>query len=331
MVSKFETDLNQYAETFQPLTPLRFLVRSAEIFPERTAIIYGDKSTTWREHAQRCRQLGSALVAVGVQRGDTVAVMAPNTPPMLEAQFGVLIAGAVLNSINIRLDTHAIANILEHSEARVFLVDRQFSAAACEAVGKLQSPILVVDIDDPDAGDGDGGQAGTIEYEAFLRIGSQSTPTCWPTDEWDAIAFEYTLDVIGNAKNVTYHHRGAYLNALGQVLSFQMSGSPVYVSTLPLIHSHGWSFAWGLAALGGTHVCIRKVSAEAIYDAIRRFGVTHFCCAPTWFDFLIDGAPADWTAPAQPIRVMMAGASPPASILKKIGDLGFSVLYEYPA
>ncbi len=328
MGDKFKTDLDPCAANHQPLTPLHFLVRAAETYPDRTAAIYGNRRYSWRQHAERCRRLAGALIAQGIGRGDTVAIFAPNSLAMLEAQFGVPMAGAVLCCLNSRLDAAAVAFILDHSEAKLLFVDRQFAAIAREALGTLATPPLVVDIDDPDAEDN--GTAGTIEYEAFLAGGDPGTAIRWPDSEWDAIALNYTSGTTGDPKGVVYHHRGAYLNALGQVVNAQMPGqTPVYLWTLPLFHCNGWCFPWALAAVGATQVCIRKVNAEVIYDAIQRHGVTLFCCAPTVLGFLIDGCPAGWQPPERRIRVMAGGASPPGPILRKLGELGFEPVHLY--
>ncbi len=326
MAGKYDTDLDQCAANHRPLTPLTFLLRAADVFPDRVAVIHGDRRFTWREHALRCRRLAGALIAAGIAPGDTVAMLAPNTPAMLEAHFGVPMAGAVLNNLNIRLDAAGIAFLLEHGEARALLVDRQFAPVARAALATIARPILVIDIDDPDAGDAD--PVGTIEYEAFLAAGDPATPIRWPMSEWDAIALNYTSGTTGNPKGAVYHHRGAYLNSLSQILNFGMADHPVYLWTLPLFHCNGWCFSWAIAALGGTHVCLRRLSADLVYDAIARAGVTHFCAAPTVLGILIDGRPAGWTAP-RPIRLMTAGAAPPAAILRQIRAIGFAPLHVY--
>ncbi|HUZ73921.1 MAG TPA: AMP-binding protein [Stellaceae bacterium] len=326
MAGKYDLDLEPCAANYQPLTPLTFLLRSADVFPDRVAVIHGNRRFTWREHAERCRRLAGALMAAGVEPGDTVAVLAPNTPAMLEAHFGVPMAGAVLNNINIRLDAAGVAFILEHGDARVFLVDRQFAPVAREALSRLGRKPLVIDIDDPEAGDG--GSAGTIEYEAFIAAGDPGAPIRWPKSEWDAIALNYTSGTTGNPKGAVYHHRGAYLNSLSQILSFGMTDHPVYLWTLPLFHCNGWCFSWAVAALGGTHVCLRRVAADLVYDAIDRLGVSHFCAAPTVLGILIEGRPKGWTA-QRPVRLMTAGAAPPAAILRQIRAIGFEPLHVY--
>jgi fatty-acyl-CoA synthase len=328
MVTKYDVDLDKCQANHQPLTPLHFLTRAAEVFPDRIAVIDRDRRYTWKEHAQRCHKLARALIGAGVERGDTVAIMSTNTPAMLEAQFGVPLSGAVLNCINIRLDAAAVAFILEHSETRVLLVDAQLADVVRDALKQLPFSVTVIDVADAELPDAV--PIGAMEYEDFLDASAADVAVRYPVDEWDAIALNYTSGTTGNPKGVVYHHRGAYLNALGQIINAELTGRvPVYLWTLPLFHCNGWCYPWAMAAVAGTHVCLRKVAAPEIYAAIKLHDVTHFCCAPTVLGFLIDGKPADWTTPKSPIRIVCAGASPPAAIIQKATDMGFNVLHVY--
>ncbi|MFG1187740.1 AMP-binding protein [Xanthobacter aminoxidans] len=328
MTSKYDVGLERRGANFRPLTPLHFLDRAADVYPDRTAVIYGESRYTWRMFAQRCRQLASALISAGIERGDTVSIFSLNTPAMLEAQFGIPLSGAVINCLNSRLDAPAVAFILAHSEARIVLVDRQLAPVAKEALRLMEAPPRVIDIDDPAGADFP--LLGDTEYEAFIAAGDPSAELRWPEDEWDAIALNYTSGTTGDPKGVVYHHRGAYLNALGQIINGRMTGArPVYLWTLPLFHCNGWCFAWALAAVGGTQICMRKVSAEGMYEAISEHGVTLLCGAPIVLGFLADGAPSGWTRPAAPIRVLSGGASPPAPVFKRLAELGFEVVHLY--
>jgi len=327
-MNKYNVDLDKCPANHRALTPIQFLRRAADVFPDRSAVVYRDRRYTWAEHSARCHRLARALIAAGVERGDTVAIMAPNVPAMVEAQFGIPMSGAVINCINIRLDAPAVAFILKHSEARVFFVDQQFAPVARQAIAEAGLEMLVIDIADEDADTTE--RIGQIEYEDFLERAPAELEIRHPEDEWDAIALNYTSGTTGNPKGVVYHHRGAYLNALGQVINANLLGrAPVYLWTLPLFHCNGWCFAWALAAVGGTHVCLRKTAADDIFAAITEHRVTHFCCAPTVLSFLIAGKPADWAVPDEPIKVVCAGASPPVAILQQISAMGFSVIHVY--
>ena len=319
--------LQKRPANYRPLTPLNFLFRAADVFPDRVAIIHGEERHTWREYAQRCKKLASALKRTGVGRGDTVAVLAPNTPAVLETHFGVPMTGAILNTLNIRLDAAAIAFILEHSEAKAFLVDRQWSGVAKDALALLSSKPIVIDIEDALAESGE--RIGSCTYEEFLQRGDASDPIYSPEDEFEAISLNYTSGTTGNPKGVLFHHRGAYLNALGQLLHHKMDSDSVYLWTLPMFHCNGWCFTWAVAAVGGTHVCQRKVVADQIFDAIEEHGVTHLCGAPTVLGMLIEGAARVGRKLAKPVAVMTAGAAPPAAVLKDSEQMGFVVRHVY--
>jgi fatty-acyl-CoA synthase len=309
------------------MTPVQFLRRAADIFPERTAIIHGDLRFTWREHDRRCRMLASALKRSGIGNGDIAAILCPNTPAMLEAHFGVPMAGAVLNTLNTRLDAASIAFILEHSEARIFFVDRQWSDVAKAALSKLKTCPLVVHIDDPYA---EGGELiGECDYEEFLKRGNPKDEIEWPADEFDAITLNYTSGTTGNPKGALYHHRGCYLNTLSQIVHHQLNSDSIYLWTLPMFHVNGWCFSWGMAAIGGTHVCLRRVVPAEIFDSIDRHGVTHMCGAPTVLGMLIEGAAKTGIKLSRPVAIMTAGAAPPAPILKATEELGFVVRHVY--
>ncbi len=332
MPNKYDTGLDKCQANHQPMTVLRFLDRAADVFPNRTAVIHGELRTTWAEHADRCRRLARALVAAGIERGDTVAIIASNIPAMLEAQFGVPLSGAVLNCVNVRLEPSAMAFILQHSETRLLLVDQMFADAAREAVRIAGLHIDVIDIRGDDVPDAV--RVGRIDYEDFLRNAPADAELRYPQDEWEAIALNYTSGTTGNPKGVVYHHRGAYLNALSDVIYAGLSpGSsaqiPVYLWTLPLFHCNGWGFAWALAAVGGTHVCLRKVVAEDIFHAVEHHGVSYFCAAPTVLGALVAGKPEGWKAPSLPVTIACAGASPPVPIIQATQALGFRVQHVY--
>ena len=319
-------DLPKTAANYEPLSPVSFLVRTAAVFPERTAIIHGPHRQTWAETAQRCRRLASALHRAGVEPGQTVAVMAPNTPAMVEAHFGIPMAGAVLNALNVRLDAETIAFILAHGEARAILVDREFAATIAAALGLMAAPTpLVIDIDDPLAPPN--AAIGSTDYETFLSGGDPAFTPHRPADEWDAIALNYTSGTTGNPKGVVYHHRGAYLNAVGNIMAWALPHHPVYLWTLPMFHCNGWCFPWTVAAMAGTNVCLRRVEAAAILGSIAENGVTHLCGAPIVLGMVLNH-PGVVPLPA-PVRVMTAGAAPPAAVLEGMQRLGFDITHVY--
>ena len=325
--NKYDLNLGQTEANYVPLSPLSFARRTAEVFPDRVAVIHGEERRTWGETLARCRQLASALVARGIDRGDTVAVMAPNVPALLEAHFGVPLCGAVLNALNIRLDADAIAFILGHGEAKVLLTDREFSPVISEALAKLEKKPLVVDIDDPLVQSGD--LLGELSYEQLLDEGDPNFTWSLPVSEWDAISLNYTSGTTGNPKGVVYHHRGAYMNAIGNILAWALPQRPVYLWTLPMFHCNGWCFPWSVTAMGGTHVCLRGVEPKAVFDAIRSHDVTHLCGAPIVMNMLLNSLEAKSFNLPRRIQMMTAGAAPPAAVLERMGTLGFDITHTY--
>jgi fatty-acyl-CoA synthase len=318
--------LNKNPANYVPLSPIGFLRRSAEVYPQRPAVVYGERRQTWRETLVRCRRLASALAKHGVERGDTVAVMAPNLPEGFEPTFGVPMAGAVLNALNIRLDADTIAFILKHGDAKVLITDSEFAPVIKPALAQLDQKPLVVDIVDPAA---PGERLGNLDYEAFLATGDPDFAELTPRDEWDAIALNYTSGTTGNPKGVVYHHRGAYLNALGNILTWGMPQHPTYLWTLPMFHCNGWCFPWTVTALAGTHVCLRRIEAGAIYDAIERAGVTHLCGAPVVMSMLLNDRAADGRILPRQVKMMTAGAAPPAAVIQGMEARGFHITHVY--
>lgn len=327
LVNSFEKGLDKNAANHTPLSPLSFLFRAADVYPEYPAVIYGDLQHTWQQTRDRCVQLASALQRIGIQKGDTVAVIAPNIPAMCEAHFGIPLCGAVLNAINTRLDADTIAFILEHGEAKVLLTDTAFYKSAAKAIQTIDRDILVIDIEDPAVTDGQ--RLGTIEYEDFLHTGSTDHSFALITDEWDAISLSYTSGTTGNPKGVVYHHRGAYLNAMSNITGWEMTGHPRYFWTLPMFHCNGWCFPWSLAAIAGTSVCSRGVSGAEIYSAIKEHKVTHLCGAPIVLGMIIDTAVEDQCDLDYPVKVMTAAAPPPSAILQAMESRGFHMTHVY--
>jgi fatty-acyl-CoA synthase len=326
MASPYDIGLDKNAANYVPLSPIGFLLRSAEVYPQRTSVIYGARRYTWRETLQRCRRLASALAKAGVRRGDTVAVMAPNLPEGFEATYGVPMAGGMLNALNIRLDANLIAFILKHGDAKVLLTDTEFAPVIEKALAQLDPKPLVIDIVDS-AGPGE--RLGTMDYEAFLAGGDPDFAELTPQDEWDAIALNYTSGTTGNPKGVVYHHRGAYLNALGNIVTWGMGQHPSYLWTLPMFHCNGWCFPWTITALAGTHVCLRRIEAGAIYDAIERDGVTHLCGAPVVMNMLLNDRAAEGRALPRQVKMMTAGAAPPAAVIEGMEAKGFHITHVY--
>ena len=323
----YENGLGKNAANYVPLSPTSFLLRTASVYPDRLAVAHGERRYSWRETLERCRRLAAALTARGVGRGDTVAVMAPNIPETFEAHFGVPMAGAVLNALNIRLDPATIAFILQHGEAKVLITDTEFAPVIQQALDQLERKPLVIDIDD--AMGPSGNLLGEMDYEAFLATGDPAFPEETPKDEWEAITLNYTSGTTGNPKGVVYHHRGAYLNALGNVLVWGMRHHPVYLWTLPMFHCNGWCFPWTITAMAGTHVCLRRVDATAIYETISREGVTHLCGAPVVMNMLLNAGVQLKRPLDRRIEMMTSGAAPPAAVIEGMAELGFHITHVY--
>ncbi|HWV54568.1 acyl-CoA synthetase [Pseudorhodoplanes sp.] len=327
-LTPYDIDLDRNAANFQPLTPLQFLERAASTHPDHVAIIHGPLRRTYRDFYARSRRLASALAKRGIKRGDTVSVVLANTPAMLECHYGVPMTGAVLNTINTRLDAAVNAFTLDHAETKVLIVDREFSKVMKDALSRAKVKPLVIDYDDPEYA-GEGERIGTIEYEAFLKEGDADFAWQMPDDEWDAISLNYTSGTTGDPKGVVYHHRGAYLLATGNVVTCSMGKHPVYLWTLPMFHCNGWCFPWSISVLAGTHVCLRQVRAAAMYDAIANHKVTHLCGAPIVMATLLN-APASEKKPLpHVVEFFTAAAPPPEAVLAGMKEAGFNVTHLY--
>ena len=326
--SQYDIGLDRNPANYQPLTPLQFLERAASVYPARTAIIHGRQRFTYAEFHARSRRLASALAAKGIKKGDTVAAMLSNTPPMLEAHYGVPMLGAVLNALNTRLDAAAIAFMLEHGGAKILITDREFSGTMQAALAKLKNPPLVIDYDDPEFPQ-TGARLGSIDYEDFLAGGDPEFDWLWPADEWDAIALNYTSGTTGNPKGVVYHHRGAALMGYGNILAGGMGQHPVLLWTLPMFHCNGWCMPWSISVVAGTHVCLRWVRAGAIFAALAEHGVTHLCGAPVVMSALINVSDEERRAFPQKVTFMAAAAPPPESVLAAMAQAGFEVVHVY--
>ncbi|MEM7069304.1 MAG: acyl-CoA synthetase [Pseudomonadota bacterium] len=328
MTNIYNTDLDSNPANYQPLTPLTFLERAASVFPDHIAIIHGDLRRSYREFYTRARKLGSVLSESGVTTGDTVSVMLANTPAMLEAHYGVPMTGAVLHSMNTRLDAKIIAFQLDHSECKVLITDREFSPTVKAALEIANVKPLVIDYDDPEYS-GDGESLGSIEYEGFIEDGDPEYAWKMPENEWDAISLNYTSGTTGNPKGVVYHHRGASLLAQGNALTASMPKHSVYLWTLPMFHCNGWCFPWTLSAIVGTHVCLRAVRQKAMWDAIADHQVTHMCGAPIVMSTLLSAAPEEKRELDHVVEFFTAAAPPPEAVLAAMKDAGFNVTHLY--
>ena len=329
MASIYDTDLPRTEANFAPFTPLAFIQRTAEVYPDKLAIVHGELRQNWAQTYDRCRQLASALQKHGIGKKDTVAAMLPNTPPMVEAHFGVPMAGAVLNTLNTRLDPEAVAFMLDHGEAKAIIVDPEFAGIVKKALALRTStaPLMVIDVED--ALYGEGTKIGSVTYEAFVAQGDAKFAWKYPADEWDAIALNYTSGTTGNPKGVVYHHRGAATNAISNILEWDLPKHAVYLWTLPMFHCNGWCFPWTIAARAGVNVCLRRVEAKAILDAIRHHGVTHYCGAPIVHGLLVNAPDEMKKGVPAGVKCMVAGAAPPASMIEGMEQMGFDLTHVY--
>jgi len=327
-MTPYDTGLERNPANFQPLTPLSFLERAASIFPNQTAIVHGRLRRSYSEFYTRARRLASALARRGITRNQTVSALLANTPAMLECHYGVPMCGAVLNTINTRLDAPIIAFQLDHGEAQAFIVDREFSRLAKDVLALAKAKPLVIDYDDPEYS-GAGERIGSIEYETFLAEGDPAFAWEPPRDEWDSISLNYTSGTTGDPKGVVYHHRGAYLLAIGNVLTGSMRKHCVYLWTLPMFHCNGWCFPWTISVVAGTHVCLRQVRARAMYDAIADHKVTHLCGAPIVMATLLNASGAEKRPLPHTVEFFTAAAPPPEAVLAAMKGAGFNVTHLY--
>jgi fatty-acyl-CoA synthase len=327
MTSPYEQGLGRNEANYAALTPVSFLAKAASVFPDRLAVIHGDLRRTWKQVYERSRRLASALARKGVKRGDTVAAMLPNVPAMIELHFGPAMFGAVLNTLNTRLDAEAIAFMLDHGEAKVLFTDREFSATVSKALTLCKAKPLVVDVDDAMCSGGE--LLGKVEYETFIAAGDPEFAWQFPPDEWDAISLNYTSGTTGNPKGVVYHYRGAYLNALNNILDWSMPKHSVYLWTLPMFHCNGWCFVWTMAAAAGTHVCLRRVEAKPILDLIREHKVTHYCGAPIVHSMLLNAPAEQKRGIDHKVSCLVAAAPPPAAVIEGMARMGFDITHVY--
>jgi fatty-acyl-CoA synthase len=324
----YDIGLDRNAANHQPLTPLGFLERAAAVFPDRTAIIHGGLRRTYRDFYARARRLGSALAKCGVGRGDTVTAMLANTPAMLECHYGAPMCKAVLNTLNTRLDAAILAFTLDHAETKVLIVDREFTKLMKEALAMARVKPLVITYDDPEY-TGAGERLGDLDYEQFLAGGDPDYAWAMPDDEWDAIALNYTSGTTGDPKGVVYHHRGAYLLAMGNVITGAMGRAPVYLWTLPMFHCNGWCFPWTISVVGGTHVCLRQVRAKLMFDLIADHKVTHLCGAPIVMSTLLGAPDSERRDLPHVVEFFTAAAPPPEAVLAAMKEAGFNVTHLY--
>ena len=328
-MSSFEQNLDKNNANFVPLTPLTFLERAKDIYPNYEALVYEDRKYTWSEIYKRCIQFASALEKIGIGKGDTVSVMACNTPEIFEAHYSVPMTGAVLNTINIRLDSKTVSYILEHSDAKVLIVDRQFHEVVKKALLSIKKKIKIVDIHDKYADQSKLSKIGELEYEEFLKSGDKNYIWKKPDDEWQAISLSYTSGTTGNPKGVVYHHRGSYLMATGSAVAWNMPNRLVFLCVVPMFHCNGWCYPWTVPMLNGKTICLRNIDIKKIFDLIDKYKVTHFGGAPIVLNMITGASESDRKELKHKVHVLTAGAPPPSIIFKKMKSLGFEVMHVY--
>ena len=328
-MSSFEKNLDKNPANFVPLTPLTFLERAKDIYPNYEALVYEDRKYTWLDIYKRCTQFASALEKIGITKGDTVSVMACNTPEIFEAHYSVPMTGAVLNTINIRLDSKTVSYILEHSDAKVLIVDRQFHEVVKKALSNIKKEIKIIDIFDKHADQSKLGKIGDLEYEEFLKTGDTDYVWKRPDDEWQAISLSYTSGTTGNPKGVVYHHRGSYLMATGSAVAWNMPNRLVFLCVVPMFHCNGWCYPWTVPMLNGKTVCLRNIDIKKIFELIETYKVTHFGGAPIVLNMITGASESDRKELKHKVYVLTAGAPPPSIIFKKMKSLGFEVMHVY--